>query len=176
MATKKSKEKKDEESNPFDVGFGNIFKGIGNFIDLIGEMSEKGEEIIQKTKEFKGKGPFKDLKGVYGFTIKTGIGGTPTVEHFGNVKATSKGPIIEEAREPLVDIFDEGSEIRVLIEMPGVTEQDVILDLKGDILIITSPNSKRKYKKEIILPSEVESKIISKSYINGIYEVRLKKK
>jgi len=173
---KEGKSKKDRDSINIDLGFGNLFKGIGNFIDLISNMTEKGEEFIERTKEFRGKGPLKDIKGVYGFSVKMGLGGKPTVEHFGNVKATPKGPVVEESREPLVDIFEEEDEIQILAEMPGVEEQDVKLEVDGDILILSAEGAKRKYHKELLLPSEVEPEALSRTHRNGIFEVRFKKK
>jgi len=170
------KQPKDEPGIHIDLGLGNLFKGIGNFVDLIGKMSEKGEEFIEKTKEFQGKGPLKDLKGVYGFSVKMGLGGKPTVEPFGNVKSTPKGPVVEEAREPIVDIFEEEDEIQIVAEMPGVEDKDVKMDIKGDILILSAEGPKRKYRKEVLLPSEIEPEAISRSHKNGIFEAHFNKK
>jgi len=168
--------KKDDETLHIDLGFGKLFKGIGNFIDLVGQMTEKGEEFVEKTKEFHGEGALKDLKGIYGFSVKVGLGGKPMVEPFGNVKATPKGPVVDEAREPIVDIFEEENEIQILAEMPGVDEQDVKLEINGDILILSAAGSDRKYHKELLLPSQVEPEALSRSHKNGIFEVRFKKK
>jgi len=168
--------KKDKDEIKINLGFGNLFKGIGNFIDLVGQMTEKGEEFVEKTKEFRGEGALKDLKGVYGFSVKMGLGGKPAVEPFGNVKATPKGPVVEEAREPIVDVFEEENEIQILAEMPGVEEQDVELEIKGDILILSAMGSDRKYYKELLLPSQVEPEALSRSHKNGIFEARFKRK
>ncbi len=176
MENQGRKNKKEGNDIHIDLGFGKLFKGIGNFIDLIGQMTEKGEEFVEKTKEFRGEGALKDLKGIYGFSVKVGLGGKPTVEPFGNVKSTPKGPVVDEAREPLVDIFEEENEIQVLAEMPGVEEQDVELEIKGDILIISAMGSDRKYHKELLLPSQVEPEALSRSHKNGIFEARFKKK
>ncbi len=168
------KQKKKGEIN-IDLGFGNLFKGIGNFIDSISELAEKGEGVIEKTKEFTGEGALKDLKGVYGFSVKTGIGGSPKVEHFGNIKQTEKGPIVDETREPIIDVFDEEGYIRILAELPGVAENDIKATLKGDILTIQAENKDRKYNKEILLDSPVKADSLSKLFKNGILEVKLTK-
>ena len=176
MSDSEKKQLRDEPDIHIDLGFGKLFKGIGNFIDLVGQMTEKGEEFVEKTKEFRGEGALKDLKGIYGFSVKVGLGGKPTVEPFGNVKSTPKGPVVEEAREPIVDIFEEENEIQILAEMPGVEEQDVELEIKGDILILSAAGSDRKYHKELLLPSQVEPEALSRSHKNGIFEARFKKK
>jgi len=138
-------------------------------------MTEKGEEFREKVQEFQGKGPLKDVKGVYGFSVRTGLGGKPTVEPFGNIKSTPKGPVVEETREPIVDVFEEEAKIQVVVEMPGVEEQNVHIEINEDVLNLSADNSARKYQKEILLPSKVQSEPISHSYRNGIYEVWLKK-
>jgi len=176
MADREKKQSGDEPGIHIDLGLGNLFKGIGNFVDLVGKMSEKGEEFVEKTKEFQGEGALKDLKGVYGFSVKMGLGGKPTVEPFGNVKSTPKGPVVEETREPIVDIFEEDSEVQIVAEMPGVNEQDVKLEIKGDVLILSAEGVKRKYRKEILLPTQVEPEALSRSHKNGVFEVRFKKK
>ncbi len=94
--------------------------GLGGFLDLISNMVEMGESKATRTSEFNVKGLGDKARGIYGFTVRTGIGGAPQVEHFGNVQTTEEGPVVAEVREPLVDLFDEAEEIIVTIELPGV--------------------------------------------------------
>ncbi len=175
MVNSEKKQPRDKPEIDINLGLGNIFKGIGNFVDLIGRMSEKGEKFAEKTKEFRGKGPLKDLKGVYGFSVKMGLGGEPEVEQFGNVKTTTRGPTVEETREPIVDVFDEKDEIRIIAEMPGIEEKDIRINVKGDILILMAEGPIRKYQKEILLPTSVEPMPIYRSHKNGLFEVKFKK-
>lgn len=175
MKDKGKKGNKEEPRVHIDIGFGNLFKGIGNFIDLISDMAEKGQEFAQETKEFRGKGPLKDLKGVYGFSVKMGIGGQPTVEPFGNVRSTPTGPKVDETTEPIVDVFEEDEEILVVAEMPGVDEENINVESKGDVLVISAEGERRKYRKEVLLPSRVKGEETSRSHRNGILELRLKK-
>ncbi len=116
------------------------------------------------------------MKGVFGFSIKTAVGGKPIiVEPFGNIKKTPKGPKVEEEREPITDVFDEKEEIRVYAEMPGVNQEDIKLDLKGDILDIFVQSGDRKYHKEVLLPAKVKPETLESSYKNGILEIKIKK-
>lgn len=169
-----SNKKRDQDSH-VDFGFGNVFKGIGSFLDLLSNMVEEGKEEITQTKEFRGKGELKDIKGVYGFSVKFGLGGTPAVETFGNIRETEAGPKVEEIREPLADVFDEGDVILVIGELPGVEEDDIHLELKDDILSISAEGEDRQYSKEVMLPSPVKADSMSKSYKNGILEVKFLK-
>lgn len=175
----KEKGKKGNKKEPqvhIDIGFGNLFKGIGNFIDLISDMVEKGQEFAEETKEFRGKGALKDLKGVYGFSVKMGIGGQPTVEPFGNIRSTPTGPKVDETTDPIVDLFAEGDEIVVVAEMPGVDEENIHWETQGDILTVWAEGTRRKYRKEVLLPSEVVPEVLSQSHRNGILELRFRKK
>jgi HSP20 family protein len=157
------------------ISFGGLFKGLGNLIDLVSKLAEEGKEL---KKEFKGVTPTgKEFKGVYGFSIKSLAGGKPTVETFGNVvKETPKGPVVEEVREPMVDVFDEKDHIRVIAELPGVSKGNIDLEVKEDILKISAQRKERKYSKEVLLPSAVKKEKIESSYKNGILEIKLLKK
>jgi HSP20 family protein len=180
----KSKRKKTEDGS-IDLGFGGLFKGLGDLIDVLGELAEKGETEITRTGEInfggtEGKKPAgeggekKGLRGVYGLTVRTGVGGIPRVERFGNIRATEEGPVVEEVREPLVDVFDEAQEIVIVAELPGVSEEDVRVEVQEDIVALEAAGQ-RKYAKEILLPAPVIASSLQKTYKNGILEVRLRK-
>lgn len=174
MSEEKKKPEEEEAEIDFGVGklgFGGLFKGIGNFIDLVSKMTEEGKEEASRTGEFKIKGMPGEAKGVYGFTVKMGLGGAPTVEQFGNIRETAKGPVVEEVREPIVDVFDEEDKVLVITELPGVEEGDISTEVKGDILTIEASNEDRKYAKEVLLPCQVEIDKMQSSYKNGVLEI-----
>ncbi len=172
--------KRDEEKNggvEFDLGLGGLFKGLGNLIDSATQLAEKGEALSKSGEiNFSGldkiKG-LKDLKGVYGVRVRTMADGKPSVQPFGNIKRTPKGPVVEEVREPIVDIFDESDEIQVVAEMPGIDEGDITIEIKGDILNINAESKNRKYQKEVLLSREAKTDDISWAYKNGILEVKI---
>ena len=175
----KEKKKEDEEGLDIDFGIGKLslsglFKGVEKLIDLAAEVKEAGGEV-RKEGELDLGHLKKGMKGVFGFSVKTATGGKPIVKPFGNIKKTPKGPTVKEEREPMTDVFDEEEEIRVYAEMPGVNEEDVILDLKGDILDISAQTGDRKYRTEILLPAKVKSETLAWSYKNGILEVKVTK-
>jgi len=173
--TKENERKKDKADIDFDIGgLGGLFDGIGKLIDLASKLKEAGGEIKEE-----GEIDFghlkKGMKGVFGFSVKSAVGGKPVVEPFGNIKKTPKGPTVEEEREPITDIFDEEKEIKIYAEMPGVSENDIKLDLKGDILDISVEDGERKYHKEVLLPAKVKAETLTSSYKNGIFEVKIEK-
>ena len=165
------KEKKGEE---FSFGFGSLFKGIGNLFDLVSKMTEEGTEEFTRSGEIRGLGD--KAKGVYGFSVKMGLGGKPVIEQFGNIKATEKGAVVAEVREPIVDVFDEGEHLVVIAELPGVEEENIHLEVKDDILDLAAEAKDRKYSKEVLLPSSVDAGSMESSYKNGILEIRLRKR
>jgi len=169
----KKKNGKDDDLG-IDFGLGGLFKGIEKLIDLAADL-KKADDEIKKEGEIDLSHLKKGMKGVYGFSIKTMTGGRPVVESFGNIKKTPKGPTVEEEREPLTDVFDEKEEVRVYAEIPGVNEEDIKLDLKGDILDILAKSGDKKYHKEILLPVKVKSETLISSYKNGILEVKIRK-
>ena len=166
--------KKNEEGIGFDFGIGGLFKGIEKLIDLAAELKDAGGEI-KKEGEIDLSHLKEGMKGVFGFSIKTAVGGKPIVEPFGNIKKTPKGPTVEEEREPMTDVFDEKEEVRVYAEMPGVNEEDIKVVLRGDILDISAQSGERKYHKEVLLPVQVKKEALSYTYKNGVLEVRIKK-
>ena len=168
-------EKKRPSEGRGGFGLGGIFKGIGNLIDLISDMVEEGKTEETRTGEIRGTGRFRDLKGVYGFNVKIGLGGTPTIETFGNIRETEEGPVMEEVREPLTDVFDEDDFFRIIAELPGIEASEIKVDLKDDILSIAAEGRDRKYHKEVLLPSKAESGPPTLLYRNGILEVQVRK-
>jgi len=172
MAEKEEREEKEKIEIDFGMGkisFGGLFKGIGNLIDLAAKLSEEG---VEKKGEIRGLP--KGAKGVYGFSVRT-LAGKPIIETFGNIKETAKGPVVEEVREPMVDVFDEENRILVIAELPGVSEEEIKVDIEGDILKLTASNKDRRYAKEVLLPSKVKAESVKISYKNGILEITLKK-
>ncbi len=156
---------------------GGFFKGLEKFVDLAEKVEEAGGEI-KKMGEIKGlEGK---TKGIYGFSIRTGIGEKPKIQTFGNIRPTKvkeAKPKIEitEEREPIVDVFDEKDHVLIVAELPGVAKESIKLELKGDILILEAGDEKRKYSKEILLPTKVDFESREESFKNGILEVKLKK-
>ena len=56
------------------------------------------------------------MKGVFGVSIKTAVGGEPVIESFGNIRKSPVGPSVEEEREPITDLFDEKEEVIIIAE------------------------------------------------------------
>jgi len=173
VMAKQKPEKGAQERGP--MGLGGFLSGLGTVIEKLGELAETGEALRKS-------GTFSDadgkLKGVYGFHIRTGIGGEGvTVEPFGNVRKDEKTgrAVVDEVREPMVDLFDEQDCVIVVAEMPGIAEEDVKLDLQDDILTIAAQRGDAKYRREVLLPATFAADRMSCKCHNGVLEVRFAK-
>ena len=170
--------RKEEPVAEFDVGLGGLFggllKGIEKFVDLAERAEEAGGEL-RKMGELRGGSKEKPLHAVYGFSVRTGLGkGRSRIETFGNIKKSKQGPRVVGTREPLVDVLDEKNAIRVIVELPGVQENEITLEVKEDTLNLATTGEK-KYAKGILLPAKANNASKEVSFKNGILEVKLKK-
>ncbi len=164
-----------------DPAGGSFFAGMGNLIEQLGKLVEQAEQaggVVNKSGEFKlGSDPQK--KGVYGFSIKTGIGdkGGVKVEPFGNIRKDDAGKLVavHEIREPMVDLFDEPTRVLIVAEVPGIAEANLQLELQDDILLISTRKGEPNYRKELLLPASFAEKDMSFQCRNGVLEIVLKK-
>ncbi len=159
--------------------FRNLFKDI--FEKITGNMPPEfqnlsPEEIMREFTKNKGKFGFPIM---YGFNINIGPDGKPIIDSFGNLKAKpySGEPEVKKVREPLTEVNEQGEQIIVICEMPGVTKDEIELKASRDSLTISSKTKVkgRSYYKEVKLPSAINSDYARARYTNGILEVKLKK-
>ena len=171
------KKRRTSSKDPF---FGDIDKMFSEMEKMMEEefknFSEKvPKEYIKERKlpdgsTVKELGPF-----VYGYSMKIGPDGKPDIQKFGNLKNSLKGPEIKEEREPLVDIVETNSEVRVVVELPGVEKSDIKLHGTENSLTISVDTAQSKYFKEIELPAKVKIKEAGSTYKNGVLEVVIPK-
>lgn len=159
-------------------GNGGFLGGLGSLIDQLGKLAEQAEQAggeLTKTGEFN-VGSDKRLKGVYGFSVTSGLGEKGVkVEPFGNIRRDEEAGqvVVQEIREPMVDMFDEPEHLLIVAEVPGIMEEDVQLELHDDIMILAAEKGEMKYRKEVLLPASFSSDMMSFSCRNGILEIRI---
>ena len=149
--------------------------------DVIKEMEDNmPEEMSHKIRSPDGStrreyGPF-----IYGYSVKIGPDGKPVIREFGNMKPGQEDdetPLsLQDRREPLVDVIDDDSNIKVLAELPGVEKEDIKLFATPRGLTITVDNVDRRYYKELEFESEIDRSTTKSSYRNGVLEINFKKK
>jgi HSP20 family protein len=145
------------------------------------ELSKRAPEALQREQtlpdgtKVKSWGPF-----VYGYSVTVGPNGKPNVTEFGNFKAeTQLGKPhmdVKEEREPLTDVIEADSEVRIIVELPGVEKEDIKLSGTDDKLTISVETPKRKYFKELELPAKVDVNKATSAYTNGVLDVTVPKK
>ncbi|MEL9940962.1 MAG: Hsp20/alpha crystallin family protein [Ignisphaera sp.] len=119
----------------------------------------------------------------YGFKIEIGPDGIPRIYRFGDEQFEQEGPrvaIVDEepnTGERLIDVYDEGDAVRVVVEFPGIGEQNISVKPVDDrrILLEVVEDSKI-FRKEIDLPADIEAKSIKYYYRNGLIEIVALKK
>jgi len=147
---------------------GDVLRTLGDFIERFAAEGEDG--AWSKSGEV---GDERAAKAVYGFSVRAGRGGRPLVERFGSVHPRPDAAV--DVREPMVDLFDEGSYIRVVAELPGVDAADIRYNLEGNILRLNVERGERHYTKDVVLPAAVRAPQNAPSYRNGIFEIKLPK-
>jgi len=178
MARKSATDREQETRGSAGFGLGGLLEGIGKLLEAAGKLKESG--VINQTGEFTVPGLGEKGKGVFGFSIRTlgeGSDGRPAgvrIRPFGNVRKSGEGLAVEEAREPVVDVFEEADCIRVIAEVPGVSADAIRHEVRGDILTIRTEGD-RCYSAEVLLPAPVKRENAAASYNNGIFELRLPK-
>jgi HSP20 family protein len=167
---KKNDEKKGE--GRFDLGLGGILKGFGDLVEKLGELSETGEQL-SRNGEIHGAG--KEVKGIYGFTVKVGLGDDrPRIEPFGNIRKDRESgrSVVQEVREPVVDVFEEDDHVLIVAEMPGISVEDVQLAVEDDLLIVTAAHGEKQYRKEVLLSSSFPREKMQITCNNGVVEIK----
>lgn len=167
---RKHDEKKAEGA--FNLGLGGILKGFGDLVEKLGELSETGEQL-SRNGEIHGAG--KEVKGIYGFTVKVGLGDEgPRIEPFGNIRKDRESgrSVVQEVREPVVDVFDEEDHVLIVAEMPGISVEDVQIVVEDDLLVITAAHGEKQYRKEVLLTTTTNREKIQVTCNNGVVEIK----
>ena len=153
-------------------GLGGFFSGLSDLVEKLNDLAQTGEEL-RHTGELRGAG--QGVKGIYGVTVKVGLGDqAPRVESFGNIRPdkTTGEPVVQEIREPVVDLFDEKDHLLVVAEMPGIGVKDVQIEVKDDVLTIAAAKGEKKYRKEVLLPGSYPQAKMRLACNNGVLEIK----
>ena len=119
---------------------------------------------------------------VYGYSMTIGPDGKPRVRQFGNIKSLGSGggimpPALTAEREPLADVTTTDKDIKVTVEMPGISKQDIKIDAyEGSVEVSTLETAPKKYRRLIELPPDADLETAKSTYTNGILEITFKKR
>lgn len=154
---------------------GGLFGGLTELIEKLNDLAETAKEL-KGTGEISDFGPGKQMKGVYGFNVRVGLGkegDEVKVEPFGNIHRDKESgrTVVHEVREPLVDIFEEKDHTLIVAEMPGLDREDLELSVTDDVLTISGQRGEKKYYKELLLPRRYSMEQVTVSCNNGMVEI-----
>ncbi|MBI5887690.1 MAG: Hsp20 family protein [Deltaproteobacteria bacterium] len=79
-------------------------------------------------------------------------------------------------KEPLIDVFNEASEVRIIIDLGSFSRGEVDIDIKTDRYVITAVRGKETFKEEILFPNDVDAANTEEHFKNGILELVLPRK
>ena len=173
--------------------------GLGSFDDIFRGFEQMQREMDKELEDMKKNLP-KDLvreyetpEGgkvqevgplVYGYSMTVGPDGRPKVREFGNIKRPAgfgfgigpSRPQITGEMEPMMDVVTTDKEVKVTVEMPGVSKDKIKIDAYDSTLEVKSEDPQRKYHKTIDLPLEADVETAKSKYNNGILEITFDKK
>lgn len=150
-------------------GVGHLFRELENALETLGDLAEEGQSWSKTTSL---GSEDSDLQGVFDMNVRTGEavrkGHPRTPSPSADAPQSEDSPSatdqssdrevpVEERREPDVDVFDEGDHVLIIAEMPGVTRDQVDLQIDGDVLAVEASTADRTYATEVLLPQEVSS-------------------
>jgi HSP20 family protein len=155
--------------------------------DTFKSIESKAPKALVREYETSGGGKVKEYGPfVYGYSMTIGPDGKPKIREFGNVKPSTRGmsgggrgttrPEISGETEPLVDITTTDKEIKVVVEMPGISKNNIKINVYENTLEVRSDDPQRKYHKTIEVPSETDIETARSAYNNGILEITFNKK
>lgn len=165
-------ERRKKPDDPFDAIFRSFGLGGKDFERIFEEMQRAFTSMMRDVGNIEPGKPY-----VHGFTFKIGPDGKPSVSEFGHrPRAPVRGkPALSEEREPLTDLIDEGKNIAVTLEMPGVAKKDIDLRVTEAEVEISVDTDQRKYHKLIKLPARVKPPTTKATYNNGVLDITIEK-
>ena len=148
------------------------------FEDVFMDTKAPKEIMIDyETQEDVGIGEFSSF--VYGYSMTIELEDKPRVSSRSSKKrkvvSEYNEPRITSEREPLAEVNVYDKEVKVVLEMPGVSKEHINIQAYKNSVEISSDYPQRKYQ-VIDIPRVADIKTIRSTYKNGILEIVFKKK
>src|SRR5205807_10016969 len=148
------------------------------FEDIFMDIKAPKEIMIDyETQEDVRIGEFSSF--VYGYSMTIELEDKPRVSSRSSKKrkvvSEYNEPQITSEREPLAEVNVYDKEVKVVLEMPGVSKEHIKIQAYKNSVEVSSDYPQRKYQ-VIDIPRVADIKTIRSTYKNGILEIVLKKK
>lgn len=79
-------------------------------------------------------------------------------------------------RKVLCEVITTTKEIKVITELPDVSEEDININVYDNDLFINADGQKRSYYEVVHLPNGVSDRGLKSTFLNGILEITLHNK
>ena len=133
--------------------------------------------IDYETQEDVGIGEFSSF--VYGYSMTIELEDKPCVSSRSSKKrkvvSEYNEPQITAERAPLAEVNVYDKEVKVVLEMPGLSKEHIKIQAYKNSVEISSDHPQRKYQ-VIDIPRVADIETIRSTYKNGILEIVFKKK
>lgn len=164
----------DFETNPKNFEY--LRKIIEDLFEKSGIDSDilNDPELLKKIQEAGGINIgfsiFKDPNG------ETRIQPLNNISHFNQVQPMFEDQDPSIPIEPYTDVIEDpiNNSIRVIVEIPGVTKNEITLKSHKNTLKIRGISARKKYEKDLELP-EFEKESVKARLLNGVLEITLQK-
>lgn len=163
-------------------GLSGMLTGVVQIMEQLKGLAEKGEELKKVTGQ--DSSGTKEVKTDFGYSVQFGgqsfSGGRgfkssiPRSEPFKKDGSTTsrKGRDLDQTREPHLDAFQEDNMYMLVVEMPGVSEEEITFQLTDRVLEIRGQRRDLLYLKNVELPERVLIETMEHVSNNGIVEIR----
>jgi len=156
------------------------------FPSAFDDLGEEFERMRRMMRESLGRAWEEDGDGAffYGFSMRIGPDGRAEIDELGDPviglppadvapNPSVGGRVIDSAEEPHTDVIECGDRIVVEAALPGVSGEDISIDVSGRSMIIDVDTGDRRYHKEISFTTPVDPDSARATFRNGILAVAL---
>ncbi len=172
MENKKNFFNRRRVNRDIDDSFSNSWNPFTEFQDYFNRMTQEMSRIGTLPSPKEG-GPY-----IYGWSYQVGLDGKTKYHEFSNMSELPSQNTLELSgkADPFVDIIESEKEIYITVELPGLSKENINVELTKDSLILSVKHPERGFNKEISLPEEVEKNPIEATCNNGVLSITLQKR
>ncbi|MHA2174150.1 MAG: Hsp20/alpha crystallin family protein [Candidatus Hodarchaeales archaeon] len=104
--------------------------------------------------------------------------GLPQFNELSNQNILTHNVSKQEKSNRFIDILDEDEYLKVIVEVPGFTKENMSIEVNedGSALVLKGKAENREIDEQIELPSKIEPKETKSTIKNGVLEILSKKK
>ena len=165
----------EEREKPGPIGLEALNEMGRRLLGILGSVEQTAtRDQNSRTRRFTVKTPRGRLAGNVGFSIRHGLPQEPPDREPVRRQAAAAQPKIDSSDEPLIDVFDEPTEILVTLAPCDIAAHQLAVRVEGAMLHIEATGA-RRLRKQVALPRELGEVVPVVRLSNGILEIRIPK-